>query len=83
MSPTVLLLTAALVAAPGVSRAASPAASAGKGGVPAFDATRAEAEKTAKLHFHCTGAHKMSTQWMPCDHHARCGARGPAQRLPP
>jgi len=32
-------------------------------------ATHAEAEKAAKLHFNCTGAHKMGTQWMPCALH--------------
>lgn len=75
MSPPFLLLAAALVAAPGVSRAAAPAASGSKGGVPAVYATRAEAEKAAKLHFHCTGAHQMGTQWMPCDtHHPAPGA---------
>ena len=37
-------------------------------------ATQAEAEKAAKLHFNCTGAHKMGTQWMPCAQHG--GAQG-------
>ena len=32
-------------------------------------ATQAEAEKAAKLHFNCTGAHKMGNQWMPCAQH--------------
>ncbi|MEB3256732.1 MAG: DUF3721 domain-containing protein [Cyanobacteriota bacterium] len=36
--------------------------------VPATYATRAEAEKAAKL-FHCTGAHQMGDRWMPCDRH--------------
>jgi hypothetical protein len=48
---------------------AAPAA--GSGGVPAMYASRAEAEKAAKLHFHCTGAHKMGDQWMPCAQHGR------------
>lgn len=51
---------------------ASPAA--GSGGVPAMYATQAEAEKAAKLHFNCTGAHKMGNQWMPCAQHG--GAQG-------
>jgi Protein of unknown function len=54
-----LLLSAAGLAAP----------AAGSGGVPAMYATQAEAEKAAKLHFNCTGAHKMGTQWMPCALH--------------
>jgi hypothetical protein len=33
----------------------------GSGSVPAMYATQAEAEKAAKLHFNCTGAHKMGT----------------------
>ena len=37
-------------------------------------ATQAEAEKAAKLHFYCTGAHKMGSQWMPCAQHG--GAQG-------
>jgi hypothetical protein len=37
-------------------------------GVPALYATKAEAEKAAKL-FHCTGAHQMGDKWMPCANH--------------
>jgi hypothetical protein len=37
-------------------------------------ATKAEAEKAAKLHFNCTGAHKTGNQWMPCAQHG--GAHG-------
>ena len=59
-----LLFSAAGLAAP----------AAGSGGVPAMYATQAEAEKAAKLHFNCTGAHKMGTQWMPCAQHG--GAQG-------
>ena len=51
---------------------AAPAA--GSGGVPALYPTQAEAEKAAKLHFNCTGAHKMADQWMPCAQHG--GAQG-------
>lgn len=58
------LITAAGLAAP----------AAGSGGVPAMYATQAEAEKAAKLHFNCTGAHKMGDQWMPCAKHG--GAKG-------
>ena len=50
------------------------ASAAGSGGVPAMYATQAEAEKAAKLHFNCTGAHKMGSQWMPCALHG--GAQG-------
>jgi hypothetical protein len=42
-----------------------------KGGVPALYPTQAEAEKAAKLHFNCTGAHKMGDQWMPCAKHGQ------------
>jgi hypothetical protein len=59
-----LLLSAAGLAAPAV----------GSGGVPAHYQTQAEAEKAAKLHFNCSGAHKMGTQWMPCAQHG--GAQG-------
>jgi hypothetical protein len=54
-----LLLSAAGLAAP----------AAGSAGVPALYPTQAEAEKAAKLHFNCTGAHKMGNQWMPCAKH--------------
>ena len=54
-----LLLSAAGLAAPAT----------GSGGVPALYPTQAEAEKAAKLHFNCTGAHKMGSQWMPCAKH--------------
>ncbi len=54
-----LLLSAAGLAAP----------AAGPGGVPALYPTQPEAEKAAKLHFNCTGAHKMGNQWMPCAKH--------------
>jgi Protein of unknown function len=37
-------------------------------------ATQAEAEQAAKLHFNCTGAHRMGDQWMPCAQHG--GAQG-------
>lgn len=54
-----LLFSAAGLAAP----------AAGSGGVPALYPTQAEAEKAAKLHFNCTGAHKMGSHWMPCAKH--------------
>lgn len=60
--------TPAALAAP-----AAPAAPAAGKAVPALYATRAEAEKAAKLHFHCSGAHKMGNQWMPCDSHDGTG----------
>ncbi len=59
-----LLLSAAGLAAP----------AAGTGGVPALYPTQAEAEKAARLHFNCTGAHRMGNQWMPCAKHG--GAQG-------
>lgn len=54
-----LLLTLAGLAAP----------TPGKGGVPALYPTQAEAEKAARLFFHCKGAHRMGAQWMPCANH--------------
>jgi hypothetical protein len=67
---TPLLAVAAAVAAtvcgaPAVLAAPDPAA---HGGTKATFATKAEAEAAAK-HFHCTGAHKMGDQWMPCASH--------------
>ena len=35
---------------------------------PALVNTKAEAEAAAKT-FHCTGAHQMGRQWMPCASH--------------
>jgi len=61
-------------AAIGANLLFSAAGLAGSGGVPAMYATQAEAEKAAKLHFNCTGAHKMGDQWMPCAQHG--GAQG-------
>lgn len=49
---------------------AMAAPASGGGGVPALYPTRAEAENAARLHFNCTGAHRMGNQWMPCDRHA-------------
>jgi hypothetical protein len=60
-----LLLSAAGLAAP----------AAGSAGVPALYPTQAEAEKAAKLHFNCTGAHKMGNQWMPCARHSHGSMR--------
>ena len=61
-----LLLSAAGLAAP----------AAGSGGVPALYPTQAEAEKAAKLHFNCTGAHKMGDGWMPCAKHGDAHGSG-------
>jgi hypothetical protein len=44
----------------------SPGQPSGHAGVPALYPTKAEAEKVASLHFNCSGAHMMGTQWMPC-----------------
>ena len=61
-----LLLCAAGLAAP----------AAGSGSVPALYPTQAEAEKAAKLHFNCTGAHKMGDRWMPCAKHGDAHGSG-------
>ena len=63
-----LLLSAAGLAAP----------AAGSGGVPALYRTQAEAEKAGKLHFNCSGAHKMGDQWMPCAKHGDGQGSGPS-----
>jgi hypothetical protein len=57
-----------------LSTAGLAAPAAGTGGVPALYPTQAEAEKAARLHFNCTGAHRMGNQWMPCAKHG--GAQG-------
>ena len=64
----------ALAAALGACLGAAPSALAapdpsGQGGTKAMFATKAEAEAAAKQ-FHCQGAHKMGTLWMPCASHA-------------
>ena len=61
-----LIVGATLLLPAGESRAeqdSKPAA------VPALYPTQAEAERAAKQHFHCTGAHRMGDQWMPCSQH--------------
>jgi hypothetical protein len=55
--------TPAMSATPGKNAVPSKTA------VPALYPTRAEAEKAARLHFHCSGAHPMGSQWMPCAQH--------------
>ncbi len=64
-SPLLLLLPGLLITPP--MALANP--SSGSGAVPALYATKAEAEKAARLHFNCTGAHRMGQQWMPCAQH--------------
>jgi hypothetical protein len=71
---SLLALAAALTAALCAGLGAAPAALAapdpsGQGGTKAMFATKAEAEAAAKQ-FHCQGAHKMGTLWMPCATHA-------------
>jgi hypothetical protein len=61
-----LLLAAVALAAP----------ASGSGGVPALYPTQAEAEKAARQHFHCTGAHRMGNQWMPCAKHGDAHGSG-------
>ena len=73
-SPWVVQAAAALGTNLLLSTAGLAAPAAGTGGVPALYSTQAEAEKAAKLHFNCTGAHKMGTKWMPCAKHG--GAQG-------
>ena len=65
MDRSLLLLTAALLLP--TTALAEPTGSSG--GVQALYPTKAAAEKAAK-HFHCTGAHQMGDQWMPCTKHA-------------
>lgn len=60
-----------LLSAPGL---AAPAGASG--GVPALYPTQVEAEKAARLHFHCTGAHRMGEQWMPCARHGDADGSG-------
>jgi hypothetical protein len=60
-----LLLTLPGLAQPTPATLSTPA----KRPVPALYPTRAEAEKAARLHFHCTGSHPMGQQWMPCATH--------------
>ncbi|MFM7268811.1 MAG: DUF3721 domain-containing protein [Cyanobium sp.] len=52
-----------------IASAGLAAPAAGSGAIPTLYPTQAEAEKAAKVHFNCTGAHKMGTQWMPCTQH--------------
>ena len=64
-----LALTAALGACLGAAPAAVAAPDpSGQAGTKAMFATKAEAEAAAKQ-FHCQGAHKMGTLWMPCANH--------------
>ena len=45
--------------------------------------TKAEAEAAAPA-FHCTGAHPMGKQWMPCSNHgAATGGHGTAMPMTP
>ena len=62
---TPLLLALSLLAGP-AAEANPPSPS---GGIKALYPTKAEAEAAAKQ-FHCTGAHPMGNQWMPCNQHA-------------
>ncbi len=58
------------------SAAALATPATGSGGVPALYPTQTEAEKAAKLHFNCTGAHKMGNHWMPCAKHGEAPGSG-------
>jgi len=61
------LLTATMLLTP-LPALANP--QGGSGAVPALYPTKAEAEMAARLHFHCSGAHPMGKQWMPCAQHS-------------
>jgi hypothetical protein len=75
-SPWAAQVAAAIGANLLVSAAGLAAPAAGSGGVPALYPTQAEAEKAARLHFNCTGAHKMGNQWMPCAKHGDAHGSG-------
>jgi hypothetical protein len=77
-TPWPIRVAAALGANLLLSPAGLAAPAAGSGGVPALYPSQAEAEKAAKLHFNCTGAHKMGTQWMPCAKHGDGQGSGPS-----
>jgi hypothetical protein len=75
-SPLVVQAAAAIGANLLLSAAGLAAPAAGSGGVPALYRTQAEAEKAAKQHFNCTGAHKMGDRWMPCAKHGDAHGSG-------
>lgn len=75
LQPVLLPLSAAALALLPLAALANPPA--GGGAVPALYAIRVEAEKAARLHFNCTGAHRMGDRWMPCAGH------GPGQGSAP
>jgi hypothetical protein len=51
----------------------------GTGAVPALYATQAEAERAARLHFNCSGAHRMGDHWMPCASHGHGQGTAPSR----
>ena len=61
--------TSTKTATPAKSATPGKTAVPSKTAVPALYPTRAEAEKAARLHFHCSGAHPMGSHWMPCAQH--------------
>jgi hypothetical protein len=75
-SPWAVRAAAAIGANLILSVASHAAPAAGSSGVPALYPTQAEAEKAARLHFNCTGAHRMGNQWMPCDKHGAAQGSG-------
>jgi hypothetical protein len=77
-SPWVVQAAAVLGANLLLSAAGLAAPAAGTGGVPALYPTQAEAEKAARLHFNCTGAHRMGNQWMPCAKHGEAQGSSPS-----
>lgn len=73
-----VLFASALLLASGALPSVACAEHAGKSATPGLYATKAEAEAAAK-DFHCTGAHQMGDQWMPCSvHHAAPATGTPA-----
>ena len=75
-SPWAARSAAAIIANLLLSVAALAAPATGSAGVPALYPTQAEAEKAAKPHFQCTGAHRMGNRWMPCAKHGEAHGSG-------
>lgn len=83
-APLRLAQLAALGVLAGVLSTAAGAARAqshGQGAQKAVFATKAEAEAAAKK-FHCTGAHKMGDQWMPCASHGEASGSHGSPKAP-
>jgi hypothetical protein len=69
LHPAVAAITALqLISAQAVAQPAN-ASTTPASGVPALYPSKALAERAAKEHFQCSGAHPMGHQWMPCSSH--------------